>query len=317
MPRVIGLRSPHARVGRIVYFGRMIDKIRLQARGVLAPEYQANLGDSKPNMFDARCCRFLGVGYGELRERVLAGGCDEEVLAWAHARGAAHTDEECRIWSSFMVKIGWRDDRSSVLVERTGEYGLAGPPPVTFCELLDLDEDRPAGGTRSWEPQPISVLVVMGVSGCGKTTLGQMLAGKLGWEFLEGDALHPASNIEKMSAGVPLGDDDRAPWLAAVRAGIEAATARGASVVAACSALKASYRRVLAPDPGDSRFVHPHGDFELMRGRLADRSGHYMKESLLRSQFDALEAPAEALTLDAAQPVYVLMERILEVLSLP
>jgi gluconokinase len=157
----------------------------------------------------------------------------------------------------------------------------------------------------------------MGVSGCGKTTLGRMLSAKLGWEFLEGDALHPAANIEKMSAGVPLDDADRAPWLAAVRAGIEAAAARGASVVAACSALKASYRRVLAPDPGNTRFVHPHGDFELMRTRLAGRSGHYMKEGLLRSQFEALEAPAEALALDAAQPADVLMARILEVLSLP
>jgi gluconokinase len=295
----------------------MIDKIRLNARGVLAPEYRANLGDAKPNVFDARCCRFLGVGYAELTERVLAGGCDEEVLAWAHARGAARTDEECVIWSSFMVKMGWRDSRSSALVERAGEYGLAGPAPVTFCELFDLDEGRPAGGTRSWEHQPISVLVVMGVSGCGKTTLGRMLSERLGWEFLEGDALHPASNIAKMSAGVPLDDADRAPWLAAVRAGIEAAAARGARVVAACSALKASYRRVLAPDPADTRFVHPHGDFELMRGRLAGRSGHYMKESLVRSQFEALEEPREALTLDAAQPADVLVGRILKVLSLP
>src|ERR1035438_5900752 len=221
MPRVTGLRSPHAKVGRIVVFGRMLDKIRLHARDALPPDYHANLGESRLQLFDARCCRFLGVDYTSLRERALQGGCDEEILRWAHENGTARSDEECVVWNSFMTKIGWRDDRSGALRERAAEYGLAGRRPETFCELIDLDEGRPAGATCSWEPHPLSLVVVMGVSGCGKTTVGQALAGALGWEFRDSDALHPATNVSKMSAGIPLDDSDRAPWLAAIRAGIE------------------------------------------------------------------------------------------------
>src|ERR1022692_1539714 len=193
MPRVTGLRSPHAKVGRIVVFGRMLDKIRLHARDALPPDYHANLGESRLQLFDARCCRFLGVDYTSLRERALQGGCDEEILRWAHENGTARSDEECVVWNSFMTKIGWRDDRSGALRERAAEYGLAGRRPETFCELIDLDEGRPAGATCSWEPHPLSLVVVMGVSGCGKTTVGQALAGALGWEFRDSDALHPAT----------------------------------------------------------------------------------------------------------------------------
>lgn len=318
MPRVTGLRSPHAKVGRIVVFGRMLDKIRLNAWGALPLEYQPNLGDVRQPLFDARCCRFLGVSYEDLRARTLQGGCDEEILAWVHAQGARRTDEECLIWNRFMTKIGWRDDRSDLLRERAMEFGLGPPPaPETFCELLDLDEGRPPGATRSWEPHPLSVIVVMGVSGCGKTTVGRMLAERLLWEFLEADALHPPANIAKMTAGTPLDDSDRAPWLSEVRAGIEACTARGGKTVVACSALKASYRLMLAPDPANIRFVHLRGEFALLAGRLGERSGHFMKEGLLKSQFEALEAPTDALTLDAALPPNILNNRILEALALP
>lgn len=211
MKRIIGLRSPHSRVGRIVCFGRMIDKIRLNALGALPPEYQANLGESRPALFDARCCRFLGIPYEELRARVLQGGCDEEILAWAQSRGASRSDDECIVWNRFMTKIGWRDDRSDALRERTAEFGLAAGAAQTFCELIDLDEERPAGATRSWEPPPVSVVFVMGVAGCGKTTVGRALSGALGWEFVDADGLHSAANLAKMTRGVPLDDADRAP----------------------------------------------------------------------------------------------------------
>src|SRR6478736_2099883 len=92
MPHVPGLRSCYAKVGRLVYFGRMLDKIRLQAAGRLPPEYQANVGDAQFFVLDGRCCRFLGVMHAALRERTLAGGTDEEILAWVHARGTARTD---------------------------------------------------------------------------------------------------------------------------------------------------------------------------------------------------------------------------------
>lgn len=317
MPRVIGLRSPHAKVGRIVVFGRMLDKIRLHALGALPPDYAANLGAARAPLFDGRCCRFLGVPYEELRARALEGGCDEEVLAWAEARGAPHGDEECVIWNRFMTKLGWRDDRSDVLPARAAEYGV--PPGIaqTFCELLDLDEGRPPGGTRSWEAHPLSAILVMGVSGCGKTTVGGALAAALGWDFIEADALHSPENIAKMSAGTALTDADRAPWLEAVRGRLDACVARGARAVVACSALRESYRRVLTPDPGCARYVHLQGGFALIRARLGGRSGHFMGESLLRSQFDTLEEPRYALSLDAAEAPDVLMERILKVFGLP
>jgi gluconokinase len=316
MPRVNGLRSPHAKVGRVVGFGRMLDKIRLNAREGLPPEYRANLGDGKPSLIDARCCRFLRVPYEEIRKRTLQGGCDEEILSWAEARGAAHGDEECMIWNRFMTKIGWRDDRSDMLRQRAMEYGLAEGAAQTNFELIDLDEGRPAGATRSWEPHPLSVIILMGVSGSGKTTVGRALSRELGWEFLEADDLHPPSNIAKMSAGAALDESDRAPWLAAIRAALDAVTRRGAKAVLACSALRAAHRAVLAPDPGDARFVHLRGDFALISGRLKARTGHFMKEPLLRSQFEALEEPLDALTVDADQAQGAVIDRIRAVFGL-
>jgi carbohydrate kinase (thermoresistant glucokinase family) len=317
MPRVPGLRSPHAKVGRIIIFGRMLDKVRLVARGAMPADYLPNIGEARVALFDARCCRFLGVPYEELRARTLAGGCDEEILAWAHSKGAVRNDEECLIWNRFMSKMGWRDDRSDLLRQRAVEFGLGEAAAATMCELIDIDEGRPAGGARSWEGQPISVIVAMGVSGCGKTTVGKRLAEALWWEFIEADALHSAANVAKMSAGVALSDADRAPWLAAVRAAIEASVARGSRAVVACSALKEAYRAVLAPDPGDTRFAFLRGDFALIKGRMAARSGHFMKEDMLRSQFADLEEPVNALTLDAALAPDVTITRIQEVLAVP
>jgi gluconokinase len=304
-------------VGRIVMFGRTLDKIRLHARGELPAEYVGSLGDARPGLFDARCCRFLEIPYAALRERVLRGGCDEEILRWAHGQGAARTDEECVIWNRFMTKLGWRDDASDVVAERSARFGLAPGAAQTFYELLDIDEGRPPGATRSWEGPQVSAVVVMGVSGCGKTTVGRGLASGLGWGFIEADELHSPESIAKMSAGVALTDDDRAPWLEAVRGAIESAAAGGRRAVVACSALRASYRRALTPDPGRARYAHLRGDYGMIRGRLAGRSGHYMGETLLRSQFETLEAPSDALVVDAALEPSVIIERIRKELELP
>ncbi len=151
MPAVPGLRSPYVKVGRLVYFGRMLDKIRLHAAGRLPADYVANLGEPRPMLFDARCCRFLGVRYDELRARVMQGGTDEEILAWAGAHGAVRTDDECNVWNRFMVKLGWRDDRSAMLRERMAENHLADKPIEVFFDFIDFDEGRDPLRERGWE----------------------------------------------------------------------------------------------------------------------------------------------------------------------
>jgi gluconokinase len=138
--------------GRLVYFGRMLDKIRLHAAGRLPPEFVANLGDTGEfTLFDARCCRFLRVAYADVRSRTLAGGSDEEVLAWCHERGGARTDEECEIWNMFLSKRGWRDRVTPHLLKRAAELAVADKPLSTWFELIDYDEGRDPAATRPWE----------------------------------------------------------------------------------------------------------------------------------------------------------------------
>jgi hypothetical protein len=151
MAHVPGLRSPYAKVGRLVFFGRMLDKLRLHAAGKLPPEYAANLGATRALLFDARCCRFLGIDHAALVARVGQGGTDEEILAWAEASGTPRNDEDCLIWNRFMSKIGWRDDRSAGLRQRIVENGLTGKPIETFFDLIDVDEGRDPAATRPWE----------------------------------------------------------------------------------------------------------------------------------------------------------------------
>ncbi len=153
MPHVPGLRSPYDKVGRLVYFGRMLDKIRLHAAGRLPPDYVDNLGDAKPGMFDTRCCRFLGVAYAELGAQALAAHGDEQVLAWAEARGARRSDEECEIWNSFLMKRGWHDEPGNVerLRWRIAQAGLEGRGLETFFDYIDADEGRDSVAARRWE----------------------------------------------------------------------------------------------------------------------------------------------------------------------
>jgi gluconokinase len=143
------------------------------------------------------------------------------------------------------------------------------------------------------------VLVLMGVSGTGKTTVGKVLATKLDWDFVEGDDYHPIANIEKMRAGIPLTDEDRRPWLRALRQRIEDACEQGKNIVLACSALKREYRQYLERhDLECVYYVFLHGPEELIRRRLAEREGHFMDPDLLQSQFDSLEVPEGALQVD-------------------
>lgn len=147
MPQVPGLRSSYDKVGRLVYVGRMFDKIRLHAAGRLPADYHGNLGSG----FDSRTCQFLRVGYAEVRDRVLQGGTDEEILAWAFAKGGERSDDDCMIWNNFLMKRGWRDSASATLRQRVGEYGLTGKPIETFFDLNDFDEGRDPVATRAWE----------------------------------------------------------------------------------------------------------------------------------------------------------------------
>lgn len=151
MPHIPGLRSVYAKVGRLVYFGRMLDKIRLHSKGQLPEDYVVNLGDGKFLSLDGRCCRFLGIAYAGLRDETLAGGTDEALLEWAHAHGAPRTDEECHVWNRFLLKLGWRDERSEVLPQRIIDSGLTGKPIETIADHIEFDEGRDPVATRAWD----------------------------------------------------------------------------------------------------------------------------------------------------------------------
>jgi len=133
-PTIIpGLRSPSDRVGNLVYFGRMLDKIRLGAAGKLPEEWQSLRGTVAKGSFDARCCRFLGIDYKALEVETLKGGSDEAVLQWAFANGRQPSEEEIEVWNDFMLKRGWRDSASQRLIERLAEIGL---PPGTVHTMF-------------------------------------------------------------------------------------------------------------------------------------------------------------------------------------
>jgi len=156
---------------------------------------------------------------------------------------------------------------------------------------------------------------VMGVSGCGKTTIGRALADAMAWPFLDADDFHPEANVAKMRAGTPLTDDDRWPWLDRLAAEMAAVNARGASAVLGCSALRQAYRDRLAR-AGGVRIVYLKGDRATIEPRLAARAGHYMPPSLLTSQFAALEEPADVIVVDIRLPAPRQVQAIRDALTL-
>ncbi len=144
------------------------------------------------------------------------------------------------------------------------------------------------------------IVIIMGTTGAGKTTIGTMLAAQLNWQFTDADTFHPPANIEKMSHGTPLNDADRAPWLEAMRKAILEWIAVGKNVVLACSALKRAYRDELRPGP-EVRIIYLKGDYALFAERIHHRHGHFAGEGILAGQFADLEEPADAITIDAAR----------------
>ena len=164
------------------------------------------------------------------------------------------------------------------------------------------------------------VLVLMGVSGCGKTTVAQLLAERLHWAYEEGDVLHPPANVAKMAAGHPLDDADRAPWLAKVADWVDAQLDAGRSGVITCSALKRSYRALIDRRGAGIEFVYLHGSRELIASRLATRHGHFMPSVLLDSQFATLEEPGAdepAIRVEIGAPPEEIATDIVEALGLP
>lgn len=142
MAIVAGLRSARIKVGGMVYFGRMLDKMRLHAVGKLPSDYVSNLGQTQPRVFDAVCCRFLGVNYEELKARVLSGCSDEEAFAWCQAHGKKRDDFEIEMFNAFLSKRGWKDEVSDRLRGRVAEFGLDSFVVETFFDLFDADEGR-------------------------------------------------------------------------------------------------------------------------------------------------------------------------------
>jgi carbohydrate kinase (thermoresistant glucokinase family) len=159
----------------------------------------------------------------------------------------------------------------------------------------------------------MTMAAIMGVAGSGKSTIARMLAKRRGWSVIEGDAFHPRANVEKMSAGIPLTDEDRWPWLRAIAAEIDARRARGESSVVASSALKRAYRVILIGDRPDVPLVYLKGSKELISARLKARRGHFMPPSLLDSQFATLEEPGpdeDPIVLSIEPPVEAIVDEL-------
>lgn len=155
----------------------------------------------------------------------------------------------------------------------------------------------------------------MGVSGSGKTTVGKKLAEFLGWKFADADDFHPQENIEKMQRGVPLDDTDRFPWLQKMQDVINRNLQENTNLVLTCSVLKENYRQMLLVNKEPVKLVYLKGSFELIEKRLKARKNHFMNERLLKSQFDTLEEPSDAIVVDISQSVEAIVQDIVKKLS--
>lgn len=160
------------------------------------------------------------------------------------------------------------------------------------------------------------IILLMGVSGSGKTTVGSLLAERLGWPFFDADVFHPQTNIDKMAQGVALTDADRQPWLQALRDKMDALEYRGTSAVLTSSALKRAYREVLLRSDDNAKLVYLKGSFDLLKTRLEAREHHFFRPELLKSQFEALEEPEDALTVSVDATPDAIVETIVERLHL-
>src|SRR5262245_34555160 len=191
---------------------------------------------------------------------------------------------------------------------------LSRADPVFVADAAGVHRLDSARAHRGSPP----ILVVMGVSGAGKSTVAEELAARLGWSFKEGDALHPEANVAKMHAGTPLTDADRRPWLERVAAWIDRQRAKKQPGIITCSALKRSYRQIIIGDRPEVRLVYLRGGRDLIAQRLAGRTGHFMPRSLLQSQIDALEEPdpdEDPLTVDVEPPASWIAEEIIRLLG--
>jgi len=160
------------------------------------------------------------------------------------------------------------------------------------------------------------VLILMGPMGCGKTTIGKMLAEKLGWSFYDGDDFHPKKNVEKMRAGIALTDGDRKLWLKKLHTNIQHWLRDNQNSILACSALKQAYRDILGVDQNTVRTVYLKGSYELLRKRIEDRHHPYMDKNLLRSQLNTLEEPKDGLTVDISETPEIVVSTIINNLNL-
>lgn len=160
-------------------------------------------------------------------------------------------------------------------------------------------------------------VIMIGVSGSGKTTVGKAVAGQLGCPFYDGDDFHPPANVAKMAAGIPLTDEDRADWLAALAALIQRGLENGESGIIACSALKERYRQALRVDARQVKFVYLKGGYKVILARMRNRKAHYMKAAMLQSQFETLEEPEGVLTVDITFAPEVIVQIIIEYLMKP
>ncbi|MBP1695775.1 MAG: gluconate kinase, family [Deltaproteobacteria bacterium] len=160
------------------------------------------------------------------------------------------------------------------------------------------------------------VLILMGPMGCGKTTIGKMLAEKLGWSFYDGDDFHPKENVEKMRAGIALTDEDRKLWLETLHANVQYWLRDKQNSILACSALKQAYRELLGVNQNTVKTVYLKGSYELLRARIEERQHPYMDKNLLRSQLDTLEEPKDGLTVDISATPEIVVSAIIDHLNL-